>query len=234
MRENNMKKVEIRKTYGVIFFSMLYISIMLANAVLTKRLISLGNHFVFGGAFVSPFIFILGDMIAELFGYKVARFIVVTGFICQTIFALLIELMIRLKAPLGWHGVDSFMYVFDTLLRVDISGVFAYFLASIINIKLITKWKFMLCGRYFWLRSIGASTIAEACYSGIAILLIGAGVYSFSAMLMVILLSYAIKFIFSLVFAYPANMIVSVVQFWTEAQKNEWALNAEEVASSMR
>ena len=236
---NTVEKISdsgLRYVYCMVFFSMLYVSVMLANAVLTKRLITLGDHFVFGGAFVSPFIFILGDMIAELFGYQVARWIVVAGFICQTIFALIIELMIHLNAPQGWDGAGSFIYVFGSILRVDLSGVFAYFLAGIINIKLITQWKFMLCGKYFALRSIGASTIAEACCSGIAILLFGAGTYPFSVMLMIILFSYAIKFIFSLCFAYPASMIVSILQFWMEGankgvdSKNQFL---EQVVSSL-
>jgi len=196
----------------LIFFSMLYVSVMIANAVLTKKWISLGSYFVFGGAFVSPFLFILGDIIAELFGCDIAKKIIWFGFVCQTMFAILVQLMIQTPAPAIWTGGNSFSFVFDSLVRIDLSGFVAYFLASMMNVILITRWKVMVRGRYFWLRSIGSSTIAEACYSAIAIFMIGFSSLSVSTMMSIILLSYAIKFVSSLVFAYPATILVNYIK----------------------
>lgn len=40
-----------------------------------------------------------------------------------------------------------------SLLRIDISGFAAYIIANLVNSYIITKWKILLKGRRFWLRS---------------------------------------------------------------------------------
>ena len=89
------------KIFGyLIFFSMVYTSIVLCNVILTNRYVNLwGNLFVLGGTLTSPFFFILGDIIAELFGYEISRKIIWIGFICQVLFALICEFVIHAPYP---------------------------------------------------------------------------------------------------------------------------------------
>lgn len=181
---------------------------MLANTTLTMKWIAIGTHFVFGGAFVSPFLFILGDIIAELYGFNIAKITILFGFICQSIFATILQLTIKLHSPVVWHEQHSFNLVFGHILRINLSGLLAYAIGCTLNAKLISQWKIILHGKHFGLRSIGASSISEACYSAIAILMIGLGSLPFNDMINVILLSYLIKLIFSVVISYPANILV--------------------------
>src|SRR5687768_15098061 len=144
----------------LIFFTMLYMSIMLCNAILTNRYISLGSHtFVLGGAFTVPFFFILGDIIAEIFGYQVAKQMVWYGFICQTIFALICELVIHAPYPIFFRDQSAYAIVFDQLLFIDISLFSAFIVSSLVNVRIISQWKVLLRGKHFWLRSLGASLI---------------------------------------------------------------------------
>lgn len=70
----------------------------------------------------------------------------------------------------------------------------------------------LLSGRMFWLRSLGASTISEALYSGIAILMIGFGSLPFLSMLHIIILTYLIKVGYSILCAYPGNMLANYLK----------------------
>ena len=56
----------------LVVMSMFYMSIMLCNAILTNRYIGNDILFVLGGSFTSPLIFILDDVITEIYGYKIA------------------------------------------------------------------------------------------------------------------------------------------------------------------
>lgn len=196
----------------LIFFAMLYLGIMISNAILTGKWISLGKYFVFGGAFISPLLFVFGDIIAEIFGYSIAKKIIWFGFISQTIFAIVVQLMLKTPAPSDWHEQSSFYHVLGPLLRVDVSGFFAFMISGIINIFIITKWKIMVRGQFFWLRSIGSSTIAEAFYSALAILMIGFGDLPFSTMLQIIGITYIIKITYSILLAYPCNILVNYIR----------------------
>ncbi|HSW68875.1 MAG TPA: queuosine precursor transporter [Gammaproteobacteria bacterium] len=197
----------------LIFFAMLYLGIMISNAVLTGKWIAIGKYFVFGGAFVSPLLFILSDIIAEIFGYSVAKKIIWFSFISQTIFALIIQIMLQTPSPSNWHEQHSFSKVLGPVLRIDLSGFFAFMISGMINIFFITRWKILLRGRFFWLRSIGSSTIAEGCYSAIAILMIGLGDLPLSTMLQIIAITYAIKVIYSILLAYPGTLVVNYIRY---------------------
>ena len=50
----------------LVIVSMLYMSIMLCNAILTNRYIGMDTLFVLGGTFTSPFIFLMDGVIAEI------------------------------------------------------------------------------------------------------------------------------------------------------------------------
>lgn len=195
------------------FVSMLYMSIMFCNAILTNRYIGINNFFVLGGTFTSPFIFIMDNIIAEIYGYKITRSIIISGFVAQTIFVLICQLV--LKAP--YPSFFQFQVAYNNILGaslffINISGFFAYITANLINSYIISRWKILLKGRYFWLRSLGSSTFSEALYSFIAILIMELRSLSLHSIIKVAILSYLIKVIYSIVFSYPANLVVNYVK----------------------
>lgn len=184
MKINNLEKTKIISEISnplagykyLVFFSMLYMSIMICNVILTDRYVSLSKDiFVLGGTMTSPLIFILGDIIAELFGYKVAKQVIWCGFSCQAVFAIICELVTRAPYPAFFKDYYAYSFVFGPLLYLVMSSFVAFIISGLINIHIITRWKFLLRGRYFWLRSLGSSTIAEALYSVIAIMMMEVG-----------------------------------------------------------
>ena len=79
--------------------SMLYMSIMLCSAVLTNRYVGTNDYFILGGTLISPIIFILNDIAAEIYGFKITRFIIISGFVAQTLFALICQFIILAPYP---------------------------------------------------------------------------------------------------------------------------------------
>jgi uncharacterized integral membrane protein (TIGR00697 family) len=217
--EKNSNKYSPRVPYSkagykyLVFFSMLFMVIMLCNAILTNRYISLTESlFVLGGTFTSPLTFILGDIIAEIYEYDIAKYVIISGYICQTLFAIICKLVIYAPAPAFLKNYQTYINVFDQLLYIDISSFFAFITSGLINIYIITKWKYLMCGRHFWLRSLGSSTIAEALYSAIAIVLMELGSIPLGNIYKVILISYLIKVTYSIIFAAPGNVLVNYIK----------------------
>lgn len=201
----------------LIFFVMLYMSIMICSAILTNRYIKLnGDIFVLGGTLVSPLIFILGDIVAEIFGCKVAKQMIWCGFICQLVFAIICGVVVKAPFPIFFKEYYPYSFVFGQLLYIVTSSFFAFIISNLVNVYIITKWKILLRGRYFWLRSLGSSTIAEALYSIIAIFIMEIGLISFSSVWKLVLTSYLIKVIYSIAFAWPGNMIVNYIKNTTK------------------
>ena len=87
------------------------------------------------------------------------------------------------------------------LLRAVIAQMIGVLSGAFINIYLISKWKIMTNGRYFWLRSIGSSTIGEALMLVISVLIALTGILSLSNLIHLIMYTYLYKIFFAVVAA---------------------------------
>lgn len=193
--------------------SMIYMSIMLCNAILTNRYIGTDTFFILGGTLTSPFIFILDGIIAEIYGYKITRCVILSGFAAQTIFALICQLIILTPYPSHFTESASYANILGaTLLRINVSGFIAYIIANLVNSYIITRWKILLKGKKFWLRSLCSSTFSEALYSFIAILMMELNSIPLRDVFKVVLISYLIKVAYNIIFALPASGLVNIVK----------------------
>jgi len=147
--------------------SMIYVTIMLISIVMSYKLTHIGSFSMSPSSIVIPFWFVLGDIIAEVYGYKVARIVVWSALICEAIFIFSIYGLIQLPSPDQgfWHNQESFNAVFGKFPKVFVGSFTGIFLGSFINVYAITKWKILLRGKYFWLRSMGACAIGETVFT---------------------------------------------------------------------
>lgn len=197
----------------LVVLSMLYMSIMLCSAILTNRYVGTDAFFVLGGTFISPFVFIMDDIVAEIYGYKIAQNIILVGYASQIIFTLICQVIVIAPHPTFFKQQEIYAYILGhSLLRISISGFIAYITANLVNSYIITRWKVLLKGRHFWLRSLGSSTFSEALYSFMAILMMELNSIPLHNIIQVATISYLIKTTYSLVFAGPANIVVNYIK----------------------
>jgi hypothetical protein len=97
-----------------------------------------------------------------------------------------------------------------------LGNVFRFFIANSIGILvgitingyLIAKWKRMMNGKHFWLRSIGSSAIGELITSIIADIIAFAGTTSTMGVVKLMVGIFIIKLIYSILLAIPNSIIV--------------------------
>jgi uncharacterized integral membrane protein (TIGR00697 family) len=194
----------------LVILVMLYMSVTLCSAVLTYRLVS-WPFLAQAGTFVKPLWFILADIIAEIYGLKISKLLVVFSFICQLLFVLVCEILIRFPIPVFWHNQGAYNIVLGPLWWVTISSFIAYMIAGFVNVNLITQWKQLTAGRYFWLRSIGSSGIAELLFSLIAVFMIQIG-QPLDMVFKIVITSIILKISYSIILAGPANLLVICIK----------------------
>lgn len=155
------------------FFVAAFVACFLVQGVLLNRLISLGNYYITGGTFiyfVSP---LISDVVAEVYGYRVARQMLWLGLFAIIFMTTCSSLVIRAPYPPFWKSnAEAYFISMHALIRATIAGIIAVLIGQFINIYLMSKWKILLRGRYFWLRSAGSSIIGDAVTVSISILLI--------------------------------------------------------------
>ncbi len=207
MTERNTKDFVVLGT-----LSMFYIMLVLCSAMLTNKVVAFGPAVTLAGVLIVPFIFSTADIMAELYGYKIASLLIQIAFIVQLTFALICIFCIKLHSPSFWHGYEEYHYVFSSLMRMSLASFVSYILSSTINVYLISKWKILWKGRFFWIRSIGSSTSGELIYTIMIILLMQYHKFPAETLTDMIITSYSIKIACSALFSLPANIIVNILK----------------------
>ncbi len=161
--------------------------------------------------------FILLDVITEVYGATQAKKTLLSGLITYTLFVFLMELMQYIPSPadfnVSWSNVqdpDAYRYLFNNLYMVWISVVLCALFANSINIYILAKWKILVKGRYFWLRSVSTSFFAALIYSFVSNLFAFGFFLHLSQIpyfLELVLISVSAKLSTLIIFAYPALLL---------------------------
>lgn len=194
------KKIEILK----ISFAIYAAAIVIQNILATKQ-IDIGMFTVTTGILVSPIVFIIQDIVSELYNYKEAKRMVIVGFIMNFIGVLLFTLAIYLPASEFWSNQQAFASVLSTTLRISTASFLAYLIGSLTNVKVMTALKKRFPNSLF-VRAI-TSTIAgqlldNAVFSCVAFV----GVLPFSAVISMIVGATLFEILYEVIF-YPVTKI---------------------------
>lgn len=108
-------------------------------------------------ALVFPAIYPLSDSITEVYGKKVAYYLVMACYVPAIILSILNN---ALLASAENHQIYDFLL--KPSLAITFIGPVAYIVTSYINVKLISKLKMKMRGRHFIVRSFICSGLSEA------------------------------------------------------------------------
>jgi hypothetical protein len=90
---------------------------------------------------IFPVIYIINDVLAEVYGYEKARRVIILGFIMNLVAVICFNITIWLPAPSFFENSEAFSIVLGSTLRLLIAGFIAYIIGSLVNAKLMTHLK---------------------------------------------------------------------------------------------
>jgi len=218
-------KISLKGTHLLCLLIMLYVVIMMISIAMVYKLVEIGPLTMASSSIVLPIWYVLGDIIAEVYGYKTSRVVIWSALLCEAIFIFSIVAMIHLPSPSFWHYQADFNVVFGKLPRVFLGSVTGIALGSFMNVYILTKWKALIHGKYFWLRSVGSCAIGEGIFTVVTIMFDYIGVFDMSKILQMILISYSIKLSASIFLAGPANFIVNLAKKHTGVDMYDYSTN---------
>lgn len=192
--------------------SMMYLVFFLSAAILAHKLVYFANYMTSVSTFILPFTFVLADVIAEVYGYRAARNIIWSALLCEFIFAMIMYIAVQIHSPSILDNTDAYKEVFGTFLRIFIGNFTAMILATFLNIYFLLKWKFLLKGKYFWLRSLFSSAIGEFTFTVTCVIIAFLGVIPTYSIPQLILTSFLFKCIFNPIAVMPATLLMTYIK----------------------
>lgn len=151
------------EVYSKIFIILAAISVatILISNISSVKLFSLGKIILPTSAMLFPITYILGDVFAEVYGFKKARFVILLGFFCNAFMALFFQISIILPAAETWGLQDCFKAILGTTPKMFIASLAAFLVGSLSNAYVMNFIKKLTNGKFLWIRTIGSTIIGE-------------------------------------------------------------------------
>ncbi len=179
-----------------------------------NRLVSVeGVTYISAAVIPYPFLCILFDIIAELYGYKESRKTLWMAFVCIYLFVISVFLFAKLPSPNFWQQMSqTYDGEMSPLLRILFFNSISFVIGQYINIYFFSKLRAIFNGKFFGLRSIGSTLIGDTITFAIAILGDFSGLIKSHSLVAMIIDELVIMYLMAIILAVPVSYLVSVLK----------------------
>ncbi len=153
----------------IIFLSMLFVSFLIVSNLTAFKIVEIHlmrNFSInFPAALVFfPLTYFFDNILTEVYGFKMSRFIIWSGLFCSAIITLCTQIAVSLPASPIWdantdHGASAYALIFQGSCQVFIASLLAYFCGEFLNSVILAKLKVVTEGGYFPLRVIASTGV---------------------------------------------------------------------------
>lgn len=199
----NLTKTDLYATLTGVFTACLIVSNIIAG-----KTFSFFSFVLPCAVMIFPIIYIINDVLAEVYGYEKARKVILLGFFMNLIAVICFNITIWLPAPEFFRNSEAFGIVLGSTLRLLIAGFVAYFVGSLINAKLMVYLKRWDEEKLF-LRCIASTFFGESLDALIYITLGFFGTMPTDALLLMIVVQAMVKTAYEII-VYPLTRYVIV------------------------
>jgi len=140
-----------------------------------SRVAPIDDFYLPAAVIIFPISYILGDILTEVYGYRIARRIIWSAFLANALAVGGIVAAEQLPAAPFWGNQGAYEAILGQTWRI-VSASFAAFLAGeFANAMVLSRMKLATNGRFLWMRTIGSTVIGQGLDSAIFITIAFAG-----------------------------------------------------------
>ena len=137
----------------------LFVAILLISNIAATKLLAIGPFIMDGGAILFPLTYIIGDVLAEVYGLKAAKRAIWTAFGVSALAALTFLAVQYLPGAPEYTNQAAFEAVLGFVPQIVIASLAAFLCGQFMNAYVLVKMKEKWGDKNLWARLLG-STIA--------------------------------------------------------------------------
>ena len=172
----------------IIALALYLTSLFAANTLGLKIMPFLFHSHLSVAVFFFPVVFLMTDVIGEIYGKRTAKFFVLAGFISTALF--IAYSFISLSMPWSSDGAwakEGYNQIFGISVRMAIASLVAFLVAEYQDVFSFFFFRQKLGTKLFWLRSLLSNLWSQLLDSVIFMVIAFAGVYSTSTLVSIII-----------------------------------------------
>ena len=158
-------------SYRLVIIIAAFITCLITANIIAVKVISLASFTLPAAIFVFPISYIFGDVLTEVYGYRVARRVIWLGFACNLIFVFFAWIGQILPPASFWGGQTAYESILGYTPRLLAASLGGYLVGEFVNSFVLARMKILTKGRWLWSRTIGSTILGEGVDTAIFITL---------------------------------------------------------------
>lgn len=144
----------------VIITSLMVTTYLTANVMAVKLISIFGIALFDAGTVTFPIAYMLGDVLAEIWGFKTAKKVILLTFVCNIVMVISTSVGLILPSPDYMFDItQSYAKIFTVVPRILVASLIAFLVGEILNAWVMDKMKYINNGKNLWLRTITSSAL---------------------------------------------------------------------------
>jgi uncharacterized integral membrane protein (TIGR00697 family) len=192
--------------------SAVFVALLLLSNISAVKLIEFGPLITDGGLFLFPLVYIAGDILTEVYGFKAARRVIYTGFAIGVLAAFTYWLVQIAPPAESWENQAAFESILGFVPQIVVASVLAFLAGQLINSYVLVKIKEKTHERKLWLRLIGSTAAGELADTMVFTFIASLGRLSFDEFLNYLVVGYLYKTLIEVILLPITYRIISAVK----------------------
>lgn len=134
--------------------------IIISNVAATKG-VAFGPIITDGGFIVFPLTYIIGDVLAEIYGFRAARRAIILGFAMNALAALVFWVTVYLPAADFYPNQEHLANVVGAYTQLIAAGLAGFLVGQTINAWAVVKIKERTREKHLWARLVGSTFVGQ-------------------------------------------------------------------------
>jgi uncharacterized integral membrane protein (TIGR00697 family) len=200
-----------REGYSLAFVVVvaLFVTALITANITAVKLLGVFGFVLPAGVLVFPVSYICGDVLTEVYGYRVTRRVIWLGFLCNILAVSAIYLGGVLPAAPFWQDQQAYETILGYTPRLLAASFLAYLVGEFANSYVLARMKVATNGRWLWSRTIGSTLVGQGLDSLVFIFLAFVGTIPFGAMISAIVAQWLVKSAYEAVATPLTYLVVS-------------------------
>ena len=169
----------MKYSFRFIIMTAVFVTCLLTANIIAVKVIGIGPFIFPAAVIIFPVSYIFGDVLTEVYGYRLARRVIWLGFICNLIMVVFIWFGQLLPVASFWGDQSAYVSILGYTPRLLAASFLGYLLGEFANSFVLAKMKILTKGRWLWTRTIGSTFVGQSLDTSIFITVAYIGTASF-------------------------------------------------------